>query len=211
MPLQNRVSPYGEIVAVPERGTMLGNRGILHDEHQHLVRTSQVRRWLTCVLEFKGIRRTVMSPHRYTELFFLDEATALSAGHRPCCECRREDYRRFQVCWQQAFGVRPGADEMDSRLQQDRRLRGRKVTYQDRLADLPDGTFFERAGQPGQAWLRHDGGALLWSPGGYLRREPPGDGTVTVTVLTPRATVALLRAGYQPLLHHSANPVDQPA
>jgi hypothetical protein len=201
MPLRNRVTPWGEIVAVPERGTMLGNRGILHDEHQDLVRTSQVRRWLTCVLEFKGIRRTVMSPHRYTELFFLDEATALSAGHRPCCECRREEYRRFQDCWHQAFGIRPGADEMDSALQQDRRLRGRKVTYQGRLADLPDGTFFERAGQ---AWLLHDSWARLWSPAGYLRREPPSDGTVTV--LTPRSTVAVLRAGYQPLLHHSATP-----
>jgi hypothetical protein len=206
MPLRNRVTPWGEIVAVPERGTMLGNRGILHDEHQDLVRTSQVRRWLTCVLEFKCIRRTVMSPRRYTELFFLDEATALSAGHRPCCECRRADYRRFQDCWQQAFGIRPGADEMDSRLQQDRRLRGRKVTYQGRLADLPDGTFFERAGQ---AWLLHDGWARLWSPGGYLRRERPGDGTVTV--LTPRSTVALLRAGYQPLLHHSTYPATPPA
>jgi hypothetical protein len=197
MPLRNRVTPYGELVAVPERGTMLGNRGILHDDHKQIVRTAQVRRWLSCVLEFKGIHRTVMTPHRYTELFFLDEPTALAAGHRPCCECRREAYLRFGDGWQRAFGTRLSANDMDRQLGQDRRIMGRKVTYQARLAELPDGTFIDRQDQP---WLLHEGQLRLWSPGGYLQAEPAaGSGGSIVTVLTPRSTVEVLKAGYQPL------------
>src|SRR5579863_4495469 len=130
MPLQNRVTPFGDLIATPERGTMLGNRGILHNAHKEIIRTSKVRRWLTCVLEFKGIRRTIMKPGSYTELFFLDEATALAAGHRPCCECRRQDYQRFQYYWQKAFGLKPTADQMDQQLQQERRQNSKKKTYQ---------------------------------------------------------------------------------
>ena len=89
MPRMNRVTPFGEIVAVPERGTMMGNRGILHDADGRIRRPWNVKRWLLCVLEFKGRHRTIMAPNRYTELFFLDEATGLAAGHRPCFECRR--------------------------------------------------------------------------------------------------------------------------
>ena len=99
MPRQNRVTPFGEIVAVPERGTMMGNRGRLHDEEGRIRRPWQVKRWLICLLEFNGRHRQVMAPDRYTELFFLDEATALAAGHRPCFECRRKSYNAFVDAW----------------------------------------------------------------------------------------------------------------
>ena len=102
MPRQNRVNPFGEIIATPERGTFMGNRGVLHDEEGRIRRKWQGKRWLVCVLEFRGRKRKVMTPRRYTELFFLDEATALAAGHRPCAECRRERFKSFCYAWQQA-------------------------------------------------------------------------------------------------------------
>src|ERR1051326_763992 len=125
MPRQNRVTPFGEIVATPERGTFLGNRGVLHDDAGHIRRAWQVKRWLVCVLEFRGRRRTVMTPRRYTELFFLDEATALAAGHRPCAECQRARYRLFRDVWaaanpDQITSRPPTADEMDRLLQAER-------------------------------------------------------------------------------------------
>ena len=105
MPRQNRVTPFGEIVAVPERGTMMGNRGRLHDEDGRIRRPWQVKRWLICLLEFNGRHRQVMAPDRYTELFFLDEATALAAGHRPCFECRRKSYNAFVDAWAVGNGI----------------------------------------------------------------------------------------------------------
>ena len=198
MPLQNRVTPFGTIIATPERGTMLGNRGILHNAHKEIVRTSQVRRWLICVLEFKCRRRTIMKPGSYTELFFLDEATALAAGHRPCCECRRKDYKRFQDYWQKAFRIRPTADQMDQQLQQDRREKGKKKTYQTELKNLPDGTFIAK---DNRAWLIWNKSLWLWSPKGYTTRLPIQN--ELVTVLTPEATVNILKAGYLPLFHPS--------
>ena len=103
MPLQNRVTPFGEIVAVPERGTLMGNRGILHDDAGHIVRSYQVRRWIACRTAFRGRHRQLLQAHSWTELFFLDEATAFAAGHRPCAECRHADYQRFKEAW--AVGV----------------------------------------------------------------------------------------------------------
>lgn len=201
IPLQNRVTPFGDIVATPERGTLLGNRGILHDDHRQIVRSAQVRRWLICVLEFKNIRRTIMKPHRYTELFFLDEATALAAGHRPCCECRRGAYRTFQSCWRDAVGPQTSADEMDRTLQADRRIRGgAKRTFLAPCEDLPAGTFIA---QDGAAWLVGGEDLLRWTPGGYAERTVRPDRPVPV--LTPRSTVAVLRDGYVPGLHESAN------
>jgi hypothetical protein len=200
MPLQNRVTPFGEIIATPERGTMLGNRGILHDEEKRLVRTSHVRRWLACVLEWKGIRRTLMRPRSYTELFFLDEATAFAAGHRPCFECRRKDALEFQRCWAEAFGAKALADDMDRVLGADRRVRGGgKVTFVAEMRALPDATFIAR---DGSAWLVHAGRMLRWTPGAYAEVAPVCPGKVEV--LTPRAMVEVLRAGYRPALHRSA-------
>ncbi len=164
------------------------------------MRTAQVRRWLTCVLEFKDIRRTIMKPHRYTELFFLDEVTALAAGHRPCCECRHQAYQTFQSYWRDVVSAQAGADDMDRTLQADRRLRGGgKRTFQAWCEDLPAGTFI---GQGDVAWLLRGDQLLRWTPSGYAeRRARPNE---LVTVLTPRSTVALLRAGYVPGVHSSA-------
>src|SRR5712691_7877825 len=103
MPLRNRVTPFGDIVAVAGRGTVMGNRGILHDAQRTIVLDSQVKRGIACRLEFRGRHRTVMTPGRWTELFFLDEAMALAADHRPCAECRHADYRAFQEAWRRAF------------------------------------------------------------------------------------------------------------
>src|SRR5437867_3840935 len=122
VPLRNRVTPFGEIVALPGRGTLMGNRGILHDTAQSIVRDSQVRRWIACRLEFRGRHRDIMTPGSWTELFFLDEAAALAAGHRPCAECRRADFVRFQDAWRHVYSdTLPTADVMDARLHAERR------------------------------------------------------------------------------------------
>src|SRR5579859_6516008 len=110
MTLQNRVTPFGDIVAVEGRGLLMSNRGILHDDTRRIVRYSQVRRWIACRTEFRDRRRTIMRPHSYTELFFLDEATAFAAGHRPCAECRNADYRRFKAIWEQMTGAPASAE-----------------------------------------------------------------------------------------------------
>lgn len=200
MALQNRVTPFGTIVALSGRGLMMGNRGILHDDHRHIVRFSQTRRWITCVLSYKNIRRTVMRPHSYTELFFLDEATALGAGHRPCAECRRADYNRFRTLWERCHGGPAGADVMDARLQAERGGSRRKRTFRADLRALPDGTYVVL---DAAAWLVWDSHLLLWSDGGYgERRERPV--MHDVEVLTPPAIVAILSAGYRPLVHPSA-------
>jgi hypothetical protein len=150
------------------------------------------------VLEFKGRRRTLMTPGRLTELFFLDEATGLAAGHRPCGECRYGDYQAFK----RAFGADSGgAPEMDARLHADRVVRpGVRRSYTAALSALPDGTMVEVSGQP---WLVYEGGLLAWTPGGYESRRV-AEPSAEVTVITPRATVAALAAGYRPVVHPSA-------
>jgi len=199
MPLQNRVNPYGEVVAAPGRGLMMGNRGILHDDERRIVRPFQVKRWIACVLEFRGRYRKVMSPHRYTELFFLDEAASFSAGHRPCAECRRADYNRFLAVWERWSGTPAGADAMDARLHADRVERKRKRTYRDELAELPDGAY---VALDGKAWLVWDSNLFAWSDSGYARRRPRSRGEIEV--LTPRCAVAILASGYRPTIHPSA-------
>ncbi len=153
MPLQNRVDPFGSIFRTSARGTMMGNRGgALHNDRREIVRHHQSKRWITCLLEFKGRRRIVMSPRRYTELFFLDEAVAFAAGHRPCAECRRERFNAFKSAWK---GRTPDADEMDDELHRCRIERpGRKVTYQAELSSLPNGSFVEIDASPWLVWDR---------------------------------------------------------
>jgi hypothetical protein len=197
MPHQNRVTPRGEIVAVPERGTLMGNRGVLHADDGSHRRDWQVRRWIACRLEFKGRRRPLRQPRRWTELFFLDEATALSAGHRPCAECRRADYRRWQAAWP---GRDTHADAIDLVLHADRLAGRAKRTFEAAAGDLPDGVLVERAGTPSLLL----GGALRpWSPAGYgaAERVRAGD---RVTVLTPRASVVTIARGYVVSVHPSA-------
>lgn len=200
MPLQNRVTPFGDVVALPGRGLMMGNRGILHDDARRIVRPFQVKRWIACVLEFRGRHRKVMTPHRYTELFFLDEAAALGAGHRPCAECRRADYNRFRELWAQAIGSPNDADSMDARLHAERLDGKRKRIYREEVARLPDGAFVV---YDGRAHLVKGRGLLEWSDSGYVARVPrPRRGQVDV--LTPRSLVAVIAAGYRPATHPSA-------
>jgi hypothetical protein len=209
MPRRNRVTPAGEIVVVPERGTMMGNRGILHDAGGRIVRPWKLKQWLTCVLEFGGRHRTVMTPNRYTELFFLDEATALAAGHRPCFECRRARFMAFRDAW--AAGNRPNAGPasikvkvIDDQLHAERVGADRlKQTYRANLADLPNGVFVNIAGRDGDAFLICDDELLCWSPGGYRERlKRPRD--QLATVLTPQSTVNTIGSGYRPEIHPSA-------
>ena len=199
MPLQNRVSPYGVLFRTPARGTMMGNRGgCIHDKRREIVRAFKSRRWIGCVLEFRGRHRDVMTPNRYTELFFLDEAVALAAGHRPCAECRRERYNAFRAAW---GSPAPSADEMDLALHPARiDPQGGKVRWQARWESLPDGAFVDFEGE---AWLVRGGALRLWTPEGYARRQVrPASGSVPV--LTPEPIVECLRRGYEPAIHSSA-------
>jgi hypothetical protein len=210
-PLQNRVTPFGEIVAVPARGTLMGNRGNLHDDHRHLDRTQSSRRdWVTCRLEFKNRRREVMSPGKYTELFFLDEVTALAAGHRPCGECRRDRFLQFRAAWAANVtghpDARPLVTQIDPVLHADRLAsRGVKRRFESRRQSLPDGVMVQLPGEQGIARLKWRGRLWQWSAAGYS--DPASfDAVDTVLVLTPRCTVAVLAGGYVPEVHASAGP-----
>ncbi len=211
MTLQNRVTPWGEILAVPDRGAWLGNRGgCFHDERQQLThRRWATKQWITCVLEFKGWRRALMQPGLYTELFFMDEATALAAGHGPCYLCRRGDAIRFRAAFaagnpELTSGPMPSAPEIDAVLHAHRLTPARtKRTFSARLADLPNGAMVVDPASPGGACLVLGGQLRPWSFAGY----GPGRATVADTlldVLTPAATVNAIRAGYAPRIHPSA-------
>ena len=193
MPFQNRVTPFGELIATPERGLVYGNRGRLHDDRGVIRRQWQVKRWISCRLEFRGRYRPggPMAPNRYTGLFFLDEATALAAGHRPCAECRNADYRSFL-----ALTGASGADELDERLHSER---GR--LHEAELNELPDGAFVTLEEQP---WLVLGSELLRWTPGGYSERRPRFDGRAGV--VTPSTSLAVLASGWSgclPLVHPS--------
>lgn len=204
MPLQNRVTPEGEIIATPHRGTLMGNRGgRLHDDNKQLgARRWASNRWIACALAFRGRKREVMAPGQYTELFFLDEATALAAGHRPCFECRRGDAIRFTTHWIAARGItgKVSADDIDHALHTDRiRRDGSKATFPARLGEIPDGTIVRWDGLP---CLVFAGRIAVWTPAGYTHPQR-FDAEVVAEVLTPRAIVEVIRAGYLPDLHES--------
>ncbi len=202
MPLQNRVDPFGNLFRTSARGTMMGNRGGVLHANREIVRHYKSRRWITCVLQFKDRHRVVMSERRYTELFFLDEATAFAAGHRPCAECRRERFNAFREAWRRAKGMdsAPSADEMDRELHPARIDRRNKVTYHAAMGTLPDGCFVRIEGRP---YLVCGDSVLLWMPEGYGRREARPDSGVTV--LTPEPIVNCLRHGYRAELHVSVH------
>jgi len=203
MPLQNRVTPTGDIIATPHRGLFTGNRGIIHDPETKtlLTRRWASQAWLTCVCEFRGRRREVMGGRSWTELFFLDEATALAAGHRPCFFCRRDDAIRFRAAWEEGNGVaRVRARDIDAVLHRERLSGGKKRLHPSTMAleELPDGAMVQ---QGTESFLMVRGRALLWSPAGYRQASnAPQD----AMLLTPPSTVRALGAGYQPLLHPSA-------
>lgn len=207
MPLRNRVTPLGELIADPARGLVYGNRGCLHDDAGRIRRRYAGRRWIACRLEFRGWHRSpLLQPGKFTELFFLDEATAFAAGHRPCALCRREDYDRFGSLWRDLHGGEAGAEAIDTRLHAERldaRTRERRL-HDAPLEELPDGTFVLAGGEP---LLVRGSRLLAWTPAGYgsPRRRPR---TGALPVITPPSLVAVLAAGWSgvvPLLHPSAD------
>ena len=177
MPRQNRVTPFGDIVASPARGTLMGNRGCLHDASGRITRPYRLTAWIYCLLEFKGRRRAVMSPGKYTELFFLDEATALAAGHRPCAECQRGRYNEFMACWGMANAGLLG---------------GEKVKWRAKLGELPVGVMVE---VDGKAWAVGKGGSTEWQADG-LGACVSAANEAEVYVLTPRSVVKSIAEGF---------------
>jgi len=207
MPLQNRVDPWGQIQAVNARGTLLGNRGILHNGKKEIVAHWRTKAWITCRLAWKGKTRTIMSPGSYTELFFLDEATAFSAGHRPCAECRRERFQEFKAAWIAAnaeFSVSPvpPISAIDKVLHAERvRRGGAKVTYEAELGTLSDGTMVEIADTAYLIWGKR---LLQWSFASYTEIEEPYPLQRRVQVLTPASIVRVFSNGFRPEVHESA-------
>ena len=203
MPLQNRVTPFGEIVALPARGAWMGNRGRLHDANKRLTRRRwTTRAWITCKLHFRERRREVMAPGRYTELFFLDEATAFAAGHRPCAECRRADFLRFRDLFARA--KRPyvrdpslSADEIDRILHKERRV---PVAERPRIplfdSGLPDGTIVALGPDFLDVCLVYRRSLYRWSAAGY--DWIGASSGHEVVVLTPPSIVETFSCGYMP-------------
>jgi hypothetical protein len=187
MPLQNRVTPFGKIISDPARGSLMGNRGCLHRQGQ-IMRSWAVKRWICCVLDFKGRHREPMPEGRYTSLFFLDEAVAMAAGHRPCAECRRTDYMAFQQAWTRAYGAQASANAMDQVIHAarlDQAVRPAPTV-------LPEGAMLAHGSQ---AYLWSKGRILPYHPNGYLPAiDPPKD----LRLLTPEPLLKVLEQGYQP-------------
>jgi len=201
---QNRVDPLGDFQAVSAKGNLMGNRGVLHDENKNILRKHAHQNWVTCALSFKDRKRTIMAKGRYTELFFLDEATALAAGHRPCAECRRDNYAEFTKIWRAVHGE-PEAKKslpntIDKTLHSARiNRKSEKVTFSAPVGELPDGVMFTHGSDTLLIWKgRH----LVWGFDGY--RHHPTLVSGIVTVLTPRPLIDVLAQGYTPAVHVSA-------
>lgn len=210
MTKQNRVTPYGEIIATPERGLFMGNRGVLHNEQQEVIRPYKLKAWIICQLQFKGRQRQLMQPGRYTELFFLDEATALAAGHRPCFECQRDRAIAFRDAWlagnRATLPAKPfkvaDMDKLlhDERLTSARLLKDRKKRMYTAVLDtLPAGTFVQIETRPYLIWAQK---LFLWTPGGYYPSHLPLN-EMPVAVLTPPSTVKAFAKGFVPVTHNS--------
>jgi hypothetical protein len=178
--LQNRIDPFGNIIKTTARGAWMGNRGIIHNPEQQILRPFKLKAWLICELEFRGRKRQVMAPNRYTELFFMDEATAFAAGHRPCFECRRPDYNKFKSFWLKGnpgygFDEKTSIQKIDDILHVERTIRDKsKVTYEESVNGIPNGAFVLSGGKP---YLIFNGQMYLWSPFGCEK------GIVTKTIL----------------------------
>jgi hypothetical protein len=212
MPYQNRVDPWGALHAVEERGSLLGNRGVIHDDNKNIVATHRLQGWVTCRLKFKNIQRQVMSPGTYTELFFLDEATAFSAGHRPCVYCQRQRYAAFKDAWLQANqhhlhhleGRSQSISTIDKLVHKERIYHGKKVTYLAPFQSLPSGTIVDIAGH---AYLVWDNRLYAWSFSGYQKAKdiPSLQPDDSVVVLTPQSYVNTFQTGFLPHVHDSIN------
>lgn len=197
---QNRVDPLGNLIRTSARGSWMGNRGVIHNEEKEITRLFKHKAWITCVLAFKGRHRTVMSRDRWTELFFLDEATAFAAGHRPCFECRREDAKRFKSCWIEGnpghqFTMSTSITLIDEIIHRERIDRGmKKVLHQLPSSEIPEGTFILNKEEP---YLFHKNKLHHWTPFGYENSIAMPKNSM-MTVLTPASIVNTFRAGYTP-------------
>jgi hypothetical protein len=198
--MQNRVNPFGQIIDTKARGSWMGNRGRIHNEKKEIICPYKLPAWLICKLNFKGRKRQIMAPNSYTEIFFLDEATALAAGHRPCFECRREDFNRFKKLWikanpQYQFSNKTSIREIDKILHAERiNTDGTKKMYREYLSNLPDGTFISLEEKPYLLFKKH---LYWWTPYGYEKQNAIAING-KVNVLTPISIVHTLRAGYVP-------------
>jgi len=204
MPLQNRVNPNGGIEAVKSRGSFLGNRGIIHNEQKEITSPFKIKGWVTCQLEFKGRKRELMAKGRYTELFFLDEATAFSAGHRPCAECRRTRYNEFKTKWLEAnqsllIDDSTSITNIDKIIHQDRINKKQKVTYLNKMNLLPNGTMIQIDGIEYLIWKYK---VFKWTFQGYESTNINIIDT-DVTVLTPKSYVEMFKKGFIPTVHIS--------
>lgn len=205
MAKQNRVTPKGAIEVSEARGSFMGNRGCLHDRHQNIVKQSARKAWIICALEYKGSHRRIMAPGAYTELFFLDEATALAAGHRPCMKCRYSRGAAFLEFWNQGNRCNDTLSAVDERLSQQRRAStGTEPKLLADIESLPNGVFFTLPSQPGHLYTRVDGETFKWSHHGYSL-EQNIENVDKVLVVTPASTVAAILAGYEPYIHKSAS------
>jgi hypothetical protein len=201
--LENRVDPFGRIILSAARGSLMGNRGVIHNERKQIVRPFKHKAWIICQLEFKGRKRVVMTPNRWTELFFLDEATALAAGHRPCFECRREAASRFKWCWihgnpEYNFTMSTRINAIDEIIHRERtQPSNEKVRSPQNLSDIPDGTFLETGNEP---FLFHNGRMHRWTPFGYEGCVDGGEYSA-LTILTSKSIVNAMIAGYVPAVN----------
>lgn len=201
--MQNRVNAFGEIIETKARGAWMGNRGLLHNDARQIVRAYKLKAWIICLLEFKGRHREIMTPRLYTELFFMDEATAFAAGHRPCFECRRSDYNRFKEYWLKGnpeyhFSLSTSINEIDKILHNERMNEdGSKKLYTANIQSLPNGTFIS---VDDKAYLIAGKYLHLWSVDGYTNKSMI-NGNDTVNVLTPKSIVNAFKAGYTPQIN----------
>jgi len=209
--LQNRVDPYGNIIKTPARGAWMGNRGIIHDKNNEIVRPFQNKTWLTCRTEFKNRKLKVMAPNTYTKLFFIDEATAFAAGHRPCALCRKDDFQLFKKLWIKAnpqynLNENSPIGEIDKILHTERLAgTGSKITHTGQLDELPDGVIVSYEDQP---LLWKSGYLYPWTPEGYQQPITPANATeigsthhtppCPLIILTPASIIRTFKAGYKP-------------
>ncbi|MES2778036.1 MAG: hypothetical protein V4722_27920 [Bacteroidota bacterium] len=210
MPLQNRVNPFGEIIAIPQRGLYTGNRGIIHNEHQQIVRPFTLKAWITCSLKYKNFQRKVMTGRKWTELFFLDEATAFAAGHRPCAFCRNKDFKQFKRLWlkaNNAFFTLPDEQmkTIDVLLHAERMAMQKEKLFETApLQALPAGTMVALKNDTTTAWLWYQNNLFKWGVEGYAKPVHLAIDTV-VSVLTPASIVRTFASGYYPIIHSSVS------